>query len=386
MSEFRAHSFHHANFLEEHFDSTNYTLVSNPSFSPFTMAATNKFIQKALQRHFVATTRARLSETTLGGIRRLSSDKDSEWIPPHRPFSGDQGEKPEFSEWIPPDRPLSGDQGQSHLFPNVQDQNREEGEDDEEWELRRIEEELRLIEEQESAKETKVDASIDADPHVDWLKTRRSVLGQEGLDMMTPAEAVAKKQEMSDIPIKEHMLLSKDEIATCLDALGGRDITVVLDNPLQRRMGGPNGMVFVTVSSNSQMRSLADALVRQMRRRKLQEVGVLGAELGPEGNDDATETWMVVDCMNYIVHFQDKKTRKALNLEALWSGKDKLHKLNMEDEDACDDYVVENPVPDDYGASSTDWDETLKRLEKNKWTAPHRRVVAKSGAAKRAGR
>jgi ribosomal silencing factor RsfS len=349
------------------------------------MAATNKFIQKALQRHFVAATRPRLSATTLGGVRRLSSDKDSEWIPPERPFSGDQGEKPEFSEWVPPDRPLSGDQGQTHLYPQVQDQNREEGEDDEEWELRRIEEELRLIEEQESAKEVKVDASIDAEPHVDWLKTRRSVLGQEGIDMMTPSEAVSRKQEMSDIPVKEHTLLSKNEIATCLDALGGRDITVVLDDPLQRRMGGPNGMVFVTVSTNSQMRSLADALVRQMRRRKLQEVGVLGAELGPEGNDDATETWMVVDCMNYIVHFQDKKTRKALNLEALWSGKDKLHKLNTMDEDACDDYVAENPVPDDYGSSSSDWDETLKRLEKNKWTAPHRRVVARSGA-KREGR
>jgi hypothetical protein len=47
-----------------------------------------------------------------------------------------------------------------------------------------------------------------------------------------------------------------------------------------------------------------------MRRRKLQE-GSTGAELGPEGSDDASETWMVVDCMNYIVHFQDEKTRKA---------------------------------------------------------------------------
>jgi ribosomal silencing factor RsfS len=340
------------------------------------MAATSKFIQKSLQRNFLATTRVRLSATRLGGVRRLSSD--NEWIPPnHNSDKEKPKEKPEFSEWIPPDRPLTGDQGQSHLFPNIQDQNREEGEDDEEWELRRIEEELRLIEEQESAKEAKGGTSIDADPHVDWLKTRRSVLGQDGIDMMTPSEAVARKQEMSDIPVKEHTLLSKNEIATCLDALGGRDIKVVLDNPKQRRMGGPNGMVFVTVSSNSQMKSLADALIRQMRRRKLQEVGVLGAELGPEGNDDASETWMVVDCMNYIVHFQDEKTRKALDLEGLWSGKDKLHKLNTMDEDACDAYVAENPVPDDYGVIASDWDETLKRLQKNKWTAPHRRVIAK---------
>jgi ribosomal silencing factor RsfS len=345
------------------------------------MAATNKFIQKALQRQFLVTTRARFCGTRLEGVRRLSSD--NEWIPPDHSDKEKPKEKPEFSEWIPPDRPLTGDQGQSHLFPNIQDQNREEGEDDEEWELRRIEEELRLIEEQESAKEANVGASIDADPHVDWLKTRRSVLGQDGIEMMTPSEAVSRKQEMSDIPVKEHTLLSKNEIATCLDALGGRDIKVVLDNPKQRRMGGPNGMVFVTVSSNSQMKSLANALIRQMRRRKLQEVGVLGAELGSEGNDDASETWMVVDCMNYIVHFQDEKTRKALDLEGLWSGKDKLHKLNTLDEDACDAYVAENPVPDDYGAISSDWDETLKRLQKNRWTAPHRRVVAKREKAPR---
>jgi ribosomal silencing factor RsfS len=300
-------------------------------------------------------------------------------------------EPPEFTEWIPPDRPLSGnsDNEAPRLFPHVLEKQRREGEDDEEWELRVIAEELRHMEQQEKEAAlanpratTQSAVTHTNEEKVDWLKTRRSALGQEdgtsGIDMMTPNEAVSRKQDMSDIPVKMHTLLSKDEIATCLDALGGRNITVVLDNPKLRRMGGPNGMVFVTVSTNTQMRTLADALVRQMRRRKLQNVGVLGAELGPEGNTDSDETWMVVDCMNYIVHLQDKKTRKALDLEGLWSGKDPLHKIDTFDEEAVEKYVEDHPVPGGYGQSAMDWDETVKRLQKNRWTAPHRPVITRN--------
>ncbi len=45
------------------------------------MAATNKFIQKAIQRQFLVTTRTRFSVTKCEGVRRLSSD--NEWIPPN---------------------------------------------------------------------------------------------------------------------------------------------------------------------------------------------------------------------------------------------------------------------------------------------------------------
>jgi Ribosomal silencing factor during starvation len=124
----------------------------------------------------------------------------------------------------------------------------------------------------------------------------------------------------------------------------------------------------------------------------LQQVGVLGAELGADGNmDDPNENWFVVDCRNYVVHIQDAKTRKAVNLEGLWSGKDGLHKVSMYDDDAVEDYVAANPVPHDYTGGGTsyfagDWEDTIKQLERNRWTATPRQPVVPKGKRKTSGR
>ena len=281
-----------------------------------------------------------------------------------------------FEDWIPPDRPLAGDQGQSHLYAPQQ-------EEDSDKMIQHIEEELERLEKEEAApsEDTFTETSVD------WLKTRRKVLGSEeqgesGVGLMSPKEAASRKQDMSDIPIKEHMLLSKDEIATCLETLGGTDISVILDNPKKRRMGGAIGLIIVTAYSNTQIRMLADTLVRQLRRRKLHEVGVVGAQLGPEGADDPDENWYVVDCRNYVVHIQGERIRKAIDLEGLWSGRDGLFNVNQLDEDEVDDWVAANPVPDDYGFPVFDWDSKLKKLEKSRYTARHRPVISKKKGKK----
>lgn len=292
-------------------------------------------------------------------------------------MSSANGKPDATTEWIPPDRPLAGDKGQSHLYTHV-----EEAE-----QLRRIEKDLKLLEEEDKEKErASVELNSVEAPSVDWLKTRRAVLaGQQiGLRMMKPQESASAKHAMVDeILVKEHMLLSRKEIAMCLEAMGGQDIQVVLDDPAASRMGGPKGIILVTGTNHVQLRTLADTLVRQLRRRNLQQVGVLGAELGADGNaDDPNENWFVVDCRNYIVHIQDAKTRDAVNLEGLWSGKDGLHKVDSNDDDAIENYVAANPVPDDYtgGGSSyfaDDWDDTLKQLEKSRWSTPRRPIVPK---------
>lgn len=293
------------------------------------------------------------------------------------------------TEWVPPGRPLTGDKGQSHLYTHV-----EEAE-----ELRRIEKELQLLD-QDTSPTTVVAveeaAPVEEAPSVDWLKTRRAMLAGQpiGLKMMKPQEAASAKHAMvDDIPVKEHMLLSRKEIAICLEAMGGQDIQVVLDAPgVKSRMGGPKGIILVTGTNHTQLRTLADTLVRQLRRRKLQDVGVLGAEVGADGNlDDPNENWFVVDCRNYIVHIQDAKTRKAVNLEGLWSGKDGLHRVDMSNDEAVENYVASHPVPHDYtGGGSAyfagDWDDTLKQLEKNRWTTPRGRPVVPKRKRKTSGR
>jgi ribosomal silencing factor RsfS len=262
---------------------------------------------------------------------------------------GDGESTDETSGWIQPERPLVGDLATTS-----------------------------------SAAEPAEHTPASDESSIDWLRTRRSKLG---IDMQVPAEGTAKKHDMGDIPVKDGVLFSKEEIGSCLESLGGRDITAVFDNVGKPRMGGGvTGMMFVTAVTNPQLRLLADALVRQMRRRNLQNHGVLGAQEGPEGSDSPNETWFVVDCGNFIVHIQDEKTRKATRLQELWSGKDGMHKLNLQDEDAVEDWIAANPVPKDYGDSTLSWEQanTVRQLEKSQWTVqvPHKRVVPRKASAK----
>jgi ribosomal silencing factor RsfS len=266
------------------------------------------------------------------------------------------------SEWIPPSHPLAGDRGQSHLDQRFHEPN-----------LAEIEKQLKELEMEEKTSRTSTN-------DVDWLQTRRKKMGP--IDMLLPHEAKLKKDALAEIPIKHHTLLSKDEIATCLEAMGGRDITVILDDPRNRRMGGALGLILVSASTHTQLSMMADALVRQMRRRDLHQLDVLGAKYGPEGNQrsssQAEETWIVVDCRNYVVHFQDEVTRKLIDLEALWSGKDPLFEIDYRDEDQVDDYVASHPVPMHYGRSTVEFDNVLKQLHKRRYTSPHKPVVRKT--------
>lgn len=274
----------------------------------------------------------------------------------------------ESSDWIPPSHPLAGDRGQSYLDGRF-------NEPEKELDLVEIEKQLKELEAQEKAS-----ISSDIVTGIDWLQTRRKKLGTEAIEMLSPEQAKARKDAIAEIPVKQFTLLSKDEIASCLEAMGGRDITVILDDPKNQRMGGALGLIIVSAATHTQLSMMADALVRQMRRRDLHKLDVLGAKYGPEGNNrssQAEETWIVVDCRNYIVHFQDETTRKLINLEALWSGKDPMFKIDYRDEDQVDDYIASHPVPVNYGRSTVEFDNVLKQLHKSRYTSPHKPVVRK---------
>lgn len=288
-------------------------------------------------------------------------------------------------EWIPPERPLMGDVGQAHLYAHIEDNK----------ELSQLLSEEEAKDDDTEGTESVTDQSsntVQAEvvpplTSMDWLKTRRTML--TGQKMMKPDEGALFKKSLMDVelPIIEHTLYTQKELVQFIESIGGHDVEVVLDRGDakkggRRRMGNDvMGIILATGNNYVQMRNIADQIVRQLRRRKLEEVEVVGAQCGPDGNmDDPNENWYAVHCGNYVVHIQDTNTRKAVNLAALWSGKDPIRKVDCTDENAVEDYIERYPVPESYivggsiSASSTmlydvnNWEATMKQFEKSGWT------------------
>ena len=130
-----------------------------------------------------------------------------------------------------------------------------------------------------------------------------------------------------------------------------------------------------TGTSYSHIRILTDALVNNLRKRDLAKGGVVGALYGSEGGDDPSSArrrrglpkkvndgWIAVDCGNFVVHVQDDVTRRSIDLEGLWSpdieqrgrAGHELRSLDLSDEEAVDEYIAKNPVPDEYTESLID--------------------------------
>jgi len=200
----------------------------------------------------------------------------------------------------------------------------------------------------------------------DWLSTRRSKLA---MGMMTPADA-RKKQTEGSMPIVKHTLLSSKEIINSLVNGGAMNVELIEPDEDVKSYLGWDGLIIATANSYSHIRVLTDAIVHNLQKRGLAERGVVGAKYGSEGGEDPTmsayarrkrrigrgkktdDGWMSVDCRNFIVHVQDDVTRRSVDLEGLWSpGSEKaklLRRLDPKDEDAVDEFVAANPIPEEY--------------------------------------
>jgi ribosomal silencing factor RsfS len=205
----------------------------------------------------------------------------------------------------------------------------------------------------------------------DWLSTRRAKLSRtSAIDMMTPDDA-RKKQRDSEIPVIKHTLLSSQEIISCLVNGGAQDVKLITPEKEMRSYLAWKGLIIATGTSYSHIRILTDTIVHNLRKRGLAECGVIGAKYGSEGGEDLTTSrharrrrniigrgkstddgWISVDCRNYIVHVQDEITRKSVDLEGLWKpGSEQakiLRSIDSRNEDAIDDFVASNPVPEGY--------------------------------------
>mmetsp|Transcript_25518 Transcript_25518/g.29149 ORF Transcript_25518/g.29149 Transcript_25518/m.29149 type:complete len:532 (+) Transcript_25518:77-1672(+) len=227
----------------------------------------------------------------------------------------------------------------------------------------------------------KFDSTSSSSKPPDWLSTRRSKLFSP-TDMLRPDELDSARKADSEISIKKSTLLSSKEIIDCLSNLGAHDVRLITPDEKTLPYLGWDGLIIATGSSYSHIRVLTDAIVRNLRKRDLANHGVVGALHGSEGGEETSsfvrrrsglpkrtdDGWIAVDCGNYIIHVQDKITRNSIDLEGLWSPGERgragreLRSLDPSDEEAVDDYVANNAVPDDYTQS-------LLNLSGNFWGA-----------------
>jgi ribosomal silencing factor RsfS len=248
------------------------------------------------------------------------------------------------------------------------------------------------------------------DNTIDWLHARRSRLGdttnnnnnrnsspdkdnnnnnKTPTQLLTPGQAEVFQHQNSHIPIHMYTLFTTSELSMSLLAQGGTDIHIINTSSSNHQQhdnstGGAGGVgigcdyiLLCTGRNPSHIRVMADSIVRNLKLRKLHERNVLGAIHGIEGGQDIfsnkrsrnrarklgggpgssgrmDDDWIVIDCDNIHVHILDDVTRKCLNIESLWdlsnpnSEGSKLRRINLSDDDAMDEYVTQNPIPDEY--------------------------------------
>ena len=225
------------------------------------------------------------------------------------------------------------------------------------------------------------------DDTIDWLEARRSRLNQSkgsestSSQLMTPDDAEKRRHKKSQIDVIPYTLFTSAELSSSLSAQGGKDIRIIDVAEYEDLYGvgmGCSYLMVITGRNTSHIRVMSDSIVRNLKARRLNERGIVGAMKGVEGGTDIfsnkrsraraskngitntsariDDDWMVVDCGNIHVHILEEATRKCINIESLWDLSDpnsegsKLRRVDVANDDEVDTYVAENPVPDEYSA------------------------------------
>jgi ribosomal silencing factor RsfS len=310
------------------------------------------------------------SDSTREQEARLDASSSEDWIPPSSSSSTTTSTTKDndfYEQQIIQKQYVRKNQQEDALFVLSEEEQKTLSDDEILQRLEKIleqEEEFeKQIFEQQLNAEEEIETQTAATDAPDWLQTRRAALGK------------TQQGNTNLPPIRKHELLSCEEIQTLLEHHGGSDVVVLPDNPDQPRLGGGHtiGMIVCTVDSPYMITTLTRLVIETLKGRELQDLGVLGAQMGTNHLAATESTWHVIDCGNYIVHILDSTTRRSLQLEKLWSGQDPLWKLEYWDETAIDNYCEKHPVPDEYNGgvessrlSTGLWDPSMvRRLERN---------------------
>jgi len=259
-----------------------------------------------------------------------------------------------------------------NVFQNEYQKNATRNNDEEDMELTIDIHNMALKEQQRKEESKKVEQSLNKkeakeEDGPEWLRARRTKLGI--------AKPMKGNRGDKVLPIIANTLLSAKEIMSCLQGLHAKDIKLMQEPSLKERMKCSGGIIIATGTTFGHLRLMADTIVRNLRQRKLDKSDVVGATHGYEGGDSNAKSkrkrrkrreqkelrtnsggskriqdgWLLIDCRNYIIHLQDEMTRRTIDLEGLWSSdNNELKKLNAGDEDAVDQYIASNPIPDEY--------------------------------------
>ena len=299
---------------------------------------------------------------------KSSSILSDEWIPPssaNTKKKKNQQEDIQVSTRL--DLPAQGNDNDP-LF-TIQD------DDDDDTILQKLEAALAQEEAQEEAlRLQQTQALLNPVSVPDWQQTRRQALG-------------GRAAEESSIPVIPNTLLTSDEISEYIGRLGATEVVTIWEDPEQPRLGsGVQGMVVGTGENAFHLQRIAQELVHHLQDRQLT---VPAVDYKPTLYD---ESWIALDCGNFLVQLLDSKTREALKLEDLWSGKDPVWNLQWHNEDAVEEYIAQHPVPthilnlEESASSSSLSHLRLAQLEKSKWAGGRPMLPKKQSKKKRRGR
>lgn len=146
-----------------------------------------------------------------------------------------------------------------------------------------------------------------AGAHIGPRRRALATLSDADVDAWTwVAPARSKKPSRAQKPAPARPL-DAGEVAALLDAEGAEDIATVT---VAASAGFCDAMVFASGTSAVHLRSLADAVVSEARRRP-------GGAATPRPEAGEAE-WFSVDLGDVVVQLLSPDARKALALEALW--------------------------------------------------------------------
>ncbi|MFT5082059.1 MAG: ribosome-associated protein [Lentisphaeria bacterium] len=96
-------------------------------------------------------------------------------------------------------------------------------------------------------------------------------------------------------------------IKNAIEDLKGVDVTTLDVTRLSDVM---DMLVIVTGTSNRHVKSIANSVIEETKRRNLAAIGVEGMDSGE---------WVLIDFGDTVVHVMQKATRDFYELEKLWS-------------------------------------------------------------------